>query len=52
MICARRNEALRGLSQQESLTQLLSGRPITEEKRQEMMARKNRYYQEYIQSIT
>ena len=46
------NEALRGVSRQESMTRLLNGRPITEEKRQEMMARKNRYYKQYIQGVT
>jgi kojibiose phosphorylase len=46
------NEALRGVSRRESLLLLLDGRPATEEQMQEMMARKNRYYQEFIQGVT
>jgi beta-phosphoglucomutase len=46
------NEALRGVSRRESLLRLLDGQPVTEEQIQEMMARKNRYYQEYIQNVT
>jgi len=46
------NEALRGVSRRESLQLVLDGRPATEEQMQEMMARKNRYYQEYIESVT
>jgi len=46
------NEALRGVSRRESLLLLLGDRLATEERMQEMMARKNRYYQEFIQSVT
>ena len=46
------NEALRGLSRRDSLLRLLAGRPATEAQMQEMMARKNRYYQEFIQTVT
>ncbi|MBN1934267.1 MAG: beta-phosphoglucomutase [Anaerolineae bacterium] len=48
----QRNEALRGVSRRESLILLLDGRPATEEQIQEMMARKNRYYQEYVEQVT
>ncbi len=46
------NEALRGLSRRDSLRRLLGDRPATEAQMQEMMARKNRYYQELIQNVT
>ncbi len=46
------NEALRGVDRRESLRRLLAGRPVTEEQMQEMMARKNRYYQESLQEVT
>jgi kojibiose phosphorylase len=46
------NEALRGIARRESLLLLLGNRPVTEEQIQEMMARKNRYYQEYVEGIT
>jgi len=46
------NEALRGVSRRESLLLLLAGRPAAEEQIQEMMARKNRYYQEYVEAVT
>jgi kojibiose phosphorylase len=46
------NEALRGVDRRGSLMRLLAGRPTTEEQIQEMMARKNRYYQELIRGIT
>jgi kojibiose phosphorylase len=45
------NEALRGVSRRTSLMVLLGDRSATEEQIQEMMARKNRYYQELIQGI-
>ncbi len=50
----RENERLRGVSRRESLEILLSlkGREVTEEEAEEMMARKNRYYQELIEQIT
>lgn len=46
------NEALRGVSRQDSLKRLLNGRAVTELQFHEMMHRKNRYYLELIQSIT
>jgi len=46
------NEALRGLSRQESLLRLLKGKPVSDDAFQEMMDRKNGYYLELIQSIT
>jgi beta-phosphoglucomutase len=46
------NEALRGVDRRESLMHLLAGRPVTEEQIQEMMARKNRYYQEFVREVT
>jgi kojibiose phosphorylase len=46
------NEALRGVPRRESLLLLLDGRPVTEAEIAEMMARKNRYYQAYIQTVT
>jgi beta-phosphoglucomutase len=46
------NEALRGISRRESLLLILKGHSIPEVKIQEMMERKNRYYLEFIQSIT
>lgn len=45
------NEALRGVSRRDSLILLLKGRTYPEEKIQEMMARKNDYYLEYIKEI-
>ncbi len=46
------NEQLRGVSRRRSLEILLQGRQVTEEQAQQLMARKNRYYQELIQGIT
>jgi beta-phosphoglucomutase len=46
------NEALRGISRRESLLRMLDDRPATEEQIQEMMARKNSYYQEFIEGVT
>jgi beta-phosphoglucomutase len=46
------NEALRGVDRRGSLMRLLAGRSVTEEQIQEMMARKNRYYQELLQGVT
>lgn len=46
------NEHLRGISRRDSLMYLLQGRPYPEEKIQEMMERKNRYYVESIQQIS
>ncbi len=46
------NEKLRGVSRRRSLEILLAGRTVPEEQAQEMMARKNRYYQESITEIS
>ena len=46
------NEALRGVSRRDSLLLILGDRPATEKQIQEMMARKNRYYQEFIEEMT
>ncbi len=46
------NEALRGIPRRESLMLILKGRQYPEEKIQEMMERKNRYYVELIQKVT
>jgi kojibiose phosphorylase len=45
------NEALRGISRRESLLLLLKGRPVSEKRMQEMMARKNRYYKDSISTL-
>lgn len=46
------NERLRGLSRRDSLLHLLGERRVTEEELQEMMARKNGYYEKFIQSLS
>ncbi|MEA3441404.1 MAG: beta-phosphoglucomutase [Chloroflexota bacterium] len=46
------NEALLGIPRRESLMLILKGRVYPEDKIQDMMARKNSYYREYIQDIT
>jgi beta-phosphoglucomutase len=46
------NEALRGVSRRDSLLLILDDRPASEEQIQEMMARKNGYYQELIEGVT
>ncbi len=46
------NERLRGLSRRDSLLALLGARRFPEDKLQEMMERKNRYYIESIQTIS
>ncbi len=46
------NERLRGVSRRASLDIILNGQEVDEEKIQEMMGRKNRYYQEFIDTIT
>lgn len=48
----KENEALRGISRRESLLLILKGRTLPEEKIQEMMERKNRYYLEFIRDVT
>jgi beta-phosphoglucomutase len=45
------NEHLRGISRRGSLTILLDGRHVPEDKIQNLMERKNRYYLEYIKQI-
>ena len=45
------NEALRGVARRESLMHIVGNRQYSEAALQEMMERKNRYYQESIQSI-
>lgn len=47
----KENEALRGISRRESLLLILKGRTLPEEKIQEMMERKNRYYLEFIRDV-
>ena len=46
------NEQLRGVSRRESLMLILKGRTYPEEKIQEMMARKNGYYLDYLKEIS
>ena len=46
------NEKLRGVSRRASLELILKGRELPEEKMQELMDRKNRYYRESIESIS
>lgn len=46
------NEHLRGVSRRESLLRLLKGRQVDEARLEEMMARKNRYYQELLEKVT
>lgn len=46
------NEHLRGVSRRNSLMLILGDRVLPEEKLQEMMERKNRYYLEFIQEIS
>lgn len=48
----KENEALRGVSRRESLNLLLKGRQVSETEAQELMDRKNRYYQEMIEAIS
>lgn len=46
------NEALRGLSRQASLNQLLRGHPVDEVTAQAWMARKNAYFSTYLEQMT
>jgi beta-phosphoglucomutase len=46
------NESLRGVPRRESLLHIIGDRSFTENQIQEMMARKNKYYEEFIQSIS
>ena len=46
------NERLRGVSRQQSLKIILNGRSVADEQFAEMMARKNRYYVDYLQNMT
>ena len=46
------NDALRGVSRQESLKRLLNGREISESTAEQWLARKNAHYLEYIDRLT
>lgn len=46
------NDQLRGVTRQESLRRLLKGQPISDEAAADWMARKNRYYLSYLESMT
>lgn len=46
------NEACRGITRRDSLMVVLGGRPESEERMQELMARKQRYYEESLDRIT
>lgn len=46
------NEKLRGVSRRASLELILKNRSLSEEKIQEMMDRKNSYYQAYLENIS
>ncbi len=46
------NEQLRGVSRRASLELILQGQLLSEEKMQELMDRKNRYYRDYINHIS
>lgn len=46
------NEQLRGVSRRESLRTLLKGRSVAETEMQELMARKNGYYQKMLEEVT
>ena len=46
------NEHLRGISRRESLLYLLKGQAVEETRMQQMMDRKNQYYQEKLTQVT
>jgi beta-phosphoglucomutase len=46
------NEQLRGVSRRESLERLLKGHPMSEDKKQAVMTRKNDIYREKLKTIT
>lgn len=46
------NEALRGISRRDSLRLVLAGRHVSEERAQELMDRKNRYYRDSLATLT
>jgi kojibiose phosphorylase len=46
------NEGMRGLPRRESLLHILGSRSVSEEKLEEMMARKNSYYMELMDKIS
>jgi len=46
------NEQLRGVSRRDSLMRLLKGREFPEAKLQDMMTRKNDYYQDLMENVT
>jgi beta-phosphoglucomutase len=47
-----KNEQLRGISRQRSLELILDGRTVAPEKFEEMLTRKNQYYQEMLSEIS
>ena len=47
----RTNERLRGVSRRESLSIILGDRQVSEREMHEMMARKNAYYQRYLEDL-
>ena len=47
-----KNEQLRGVSRQRSLELILEEREVPAERFEQMLTRKNRYYQEYLDSIS
>ena len=46
------NERLRGVSRAESLRIILAGREVSPERFEELLARKNRYYLEFLEELT
>jgi beta-phosphoglucomutase len=46
------NEKLRGVPRRESLLHIIGDRSFSEDQIQEMMARKNRFYEEFIKTIS
>lgn len=46
------NEQLRGVSRRDSLLRILGDRPVTEERLQALMGRKNQTYQEMLDQVT
>ena len=46
------NEALRGVSRQESLNRLLNGRALSNAQAEDWMARKNHYYRGFLSKLT
>lgn len=46
------NDELRGVTRRQSLDRLLKGREMPESQKQDMMARKNRYFHELLDQVT